>query len=338
MTIGKKSKFGTCATALSLLATVAVADGEVRLLSFEGYADDAWRVPFEEATGCKVAVSFAGGVDEMFAKMAGSDGSDFDLVSIDTSLFPRYADAGLIQAYDDTKIPNLVNLLDAFQNVEAVKDGETRYGIPVAWGSQGLIYDADEMSGAPTSWGAMWDPENAQRVIALDDSNNNIVMAALLLGFEDPYTLSEEQMAQVKDKLIELKGNLLSYYAGFDEGVAIWESGAATMMFSMGEPQIGQLRERGYNAVYSIPEEGAVGWLDTWALSAGAEDLDCAHAWVNFVLQPEVGAALNEKFGYGPTTIEAKGMEYADNLVWLKPVEDMDARVRLWNEVKAAVQ
>ncbi|MBG6176597.1 putative spermidine/putrescine transport system substrate-binding protein/spermidine/putrescine transport system substrate-binding protein [Labrenzia sp. EL_208] len=334
-----KLKFPMMAVCLATFAIGSTASAqEVRLLAFEGYADDAWRVPFEEASGCKVAVSYVGGVDEMFAKMAGSDGTDFDLVSIDTSLYPRYAEAGLLQAFDDQKLSNLNNLLPAFQEVAAVQDGEKRLGIPIAWGSQGLIYDADELSDAPTSWGAMWDPENAQRVIALDDSNNNIVMAALYLGFDDPFDLTDEQMVQVRDKLIDLKGNLLSYYAGFEDGVAVWESGAATMMLSMGEPQLGQLRERGYNAVYSIPKEGAVGWLDTWALSAGAGDLDCAHAWADYSLRPEVGEVLNSKYGYGPTTMEAEGLDYADNLVWLKPVEDMDARVRLWNEVKAATK
>lgn len=335
MLLHKKSLIVGLGLVLSAQATIA---SEVRLLAFEGYADDAWRKPFEKASGCKVSVSYAGGVDEMFAKMAGSDGEDFDLVTIDTSLFPRYGKAGLLQPYDKSRLKNLGNLLPAFQNVNEVMVDGKLLGVPVAWGSQGLIYDADELSEAPNSWAAMWDPANAQRVIALDDSNNNIVMAALLLGFKDPFNLSKDEMSQIRDKLIELKGNLLSYYAGFEEGVAIWESGAAKMMFSMGEPQIGQLKERGYNAVYSIPKEGAVGWLDTVALSSGAKDLDCAHAWVDYVLRPEVGTLLNSKYGYGPTTVKAKGMSYADQLVWLKPVEDMDARVRLWNEVKAAVK
>lgn len=333
----KTLKLTTVCAAALVAATMANAQ-EVRILAFEGYADDAWRVPFEESSGCKVAVSYVGSVDEMFAKMAGSEGADFDLVSIDTSLFPRYIEAGLLQPYDESKLANLGNLLPAFQQVAEVEHNGGRLGVPIAWGSLGLIYDADELSEAPTSWGAMWDPANAQRVIALDDSNNNVVMAALYLGIEDPFNLSKDQMAEVRDKLIELKGNLLSYYAGFDDGVAVWESGAATMMFSMGEPQIGQLRDKGFNAVYSIPDEGAVGWLDTWALSAGAKDLECTHAWADYTLRPEVGEALNSNYGYGPTTVEAQGLGYADKLVWLKPVEDMDARVKLWNEVKAATQ
>lgn len=328
---------GLAVSILALSAVGAVA-GEVRLLTFEGYADDGWREPFEAATDCSVSVSYASGVDEMFARMAGSDGTDFDLVSIDTSLYPRYREANLIQQYDRSKFENLGNLLPAFQDVAAINDGDMMLGVPIAWGSQGLIYDADEMAEPPTSWNALWDPSNAQQVIALDDSNNNIVMAALVLGYENPFDLDEDQMAAIRDKLIELRGNLLSYYAGFEDGVAVWESGAAKMMFSMGEPQLGQLKERGYNVVYSIPEEGAVGWLDTWALSSGAEDLDCAHAWVDYMLRPEVGEALNADYGYGPTTVEAEGLSYADRLVWLQPVEDMDARVQLWNEVKAAIQ
>ena len=88
---------------------------------------------------------------------------------------------------------------------------------------------------------------------------------------------------------------------------------------------------------YLIPEEGGIGWLDTWALSKGAQDLECAHAWANFFLQPWVGALMTKKYGYGNTTSKTEGLDYADRLTWLAPAEDFNKRNRIWNEVKAAV-
>jgi len=324
------------ASAAALTIAGAASAQEVRLFSFEGYAEPEWVDAFEEETGCEVQATYTGSVDEMFARMVGSDGADFDLISIDTSLFGRYHGQGLIQPYDMSKIPNAENLLPAFQNVdEAVIDGET-YGVPIAWGSLGLIYDEDVFPEGVDSWQALWAPQNAGQVLALDDANNNVTNAAIVLGIDDPFNLSDEEFEMVKEKLIEMKDNLISYYAGFEEGVNIWENSNASLMFSMGEFQNVELAERGYDTNYIIPEEGGIGWLDTWAISKGAEDLDCAHAYVNWFLNGETGAMLTELKGYGNTTSTSEGLDYADRLIWLAPVEDFDRRVEVWNEVKAA--
>jgi putative spermidine/putrescine transport system substrate-binding protein/spermidine/putrescine transport system substrate-binding protein len=106
-------------------------------------------------------------------------------------------------------------------------------------------------------------------------------------------------------------------------------------MFSMGEFQAVDLKERGYNVAYIIPDEGGVGWLDTWAMSKGVQDPDLAHAWVNFFLDKSVGQRVSEKYGYGNTTSESEGLDYADKLTWLRPAEDFAKRTEIWNEVKA---
>ncbi len=326
----------TGAILAAMLAAPALAgEGEVRIFTFEGYTDSEWVSKFEEQSGCKVRSTFTGSVDEMFAKMRGSDGADFDLISIDTSLFGRYIEQGLIQPYDMSKISNTSNLLGAFQSVdEAAHDGDV-YGVPIAWGSLGLIYDKDEVNPPPTSWDILWSEDYAGRIIVLDDTNNNIVNTAIILGFEDPFNLNEEQLQAVKAKLIDQKKSLMSYFAGFEEGNNIWESGNAVLMFSMGEFQAVDLRERGYNVEYIIPDEGGVGWLDTWALSTGASDLACAHQYVNFYLEPWVGERMTEKYGYGNTTSETQGLDYASRLTWLAPPEDPNRRTEVWNEVKA---
>ena len=149
------------------------------------------------------------------------------------------------------------------------------------WGSLGLIYDKDEVDPPPTSWEVLWDEQYAGRIIVLDDTNNNIVNAAIILGYEDPFNLTDEQLETVKQKLIEQKKVLLSYFAGFEEGNNVWESGNAVLMFSMGEFQAVDLEKRGYNVAYIIPEEGGVGWVDCWAISKGGRNKDLANALVD---------------------------------------------------------
>lgn len=221
-----------------------------------------------------------------------------------------------------------------------MKDGK-HFGIPFAWGSLPLVYDKKAFpNGAPDSWQVMWDPQYTQQMIALDDANNSITNAAIMMGLKDPFNLSAAEFDQVKAKLIEQKKLLLTYYAGFDDGVNIFASSGIKLMFSMGEPQVPSLKKKGVDAALTIPKEGAIGWLDCWTISAGARDVGLAQAWINACLDKSVGKFLSANEGYGNTTNEDEnkkaGLTYADKLVFLQAPEDFQKRVAVWNEVKAA--
>jgi spermidine/putrescine-binding protein len=331
---------GGAALATPFLGGVSRAAGDFRILTWEGYTEPEWVKPFEEKHGVKTSIVYAGSVDEMFAKMQGSKGADFDIVAFDTSAFARYLDASLLAPLDLAKIPNAANLQPAFTSVEPVMRGGAQYGIPFAWGSLPLVYDKVAFPTAPDSWSVMWDPANAQQIIALDDANNSIVLAAMVLGLKDPFNLSDAEFDQVKAKLIEQKKLLLTYYAGFDDGVAVFAQSGIKAMFSMGEPQVPGLKAKGVDAAFVIPKEGAIGWLDCWTISSGTSNLDLAHAWIDACLDKSVGAYLSDKKSYGNTTDEEankrSGFTYADKLVWLKTPENFEKRIAVWNEVKAA--
>src|SRR5579885_2904544 len=326
--------------ALGAPSIVSAKAGELRIMTWEGYAEADWVKPFEQSHGVKCQIAYTGSVDEMFAKVQGSKGADYDVIAFDTSSFARYIQNKLIRPIDLAKVPNSANLDPAFRSVDVLQDGDRRWGVPFAWGSLTLIYDKKAFPTPPESWEVLWDPANAQQVISLDDANNCITLAALILGFKDPFNLSEEQFAQVKAKLIAEKKNLLTYYAGFDDGVNIFAQNNIKAMFSMGEPQVKSLAAKGVDAALTIPKEGAIGWLDCWTVSAGARDVDLAHAWIDACLDRKVGRYLTEKEGYGNTTDVAAnqkaGLTYGDKLTFLKTPENFAKRVTLWNEVKAA--
>lgn len=317
------------------------AENKLRVLTWEGYAEAEWVKPFEEKHGASVSVTYVGSVDEMFAKMQGSKGADFDVVSFDTSSFKRYIDNGLIQPIDMAKVKNASNLTSAFQDVPAVMRGSKQYGVSFSWGSLPMVYDKSQFSTAPDSWEVMWDSENAQQIIALDDANNSITMAAIMLGYETPFNLSATQFAAVKEKLIQQKRLLLTYFAGFDEGINIFADSKIKAMFAMGEPMVAGLKEKGVDAAMVIPKEGAIGWLDCWEISAGTANLDLAHAWIDAVLEVNVGTFLTEKYSYGNAVDEKAnqntGFTYGDKLTFLETPEDFNRRVEIWNEVKAAM-
>ena len=88
------------AGAVAALPRIASAKAsELRILTWEGYAEPDWVKPFEAANGVKCQIVYIGSVDEMFAKMQGSKGADYDVVAFDTSSFARYIENKLIQPH-----------------------------------------------------------------------------------------------------------------------------------------------------------------------------------------------------------------------------------------------
>src|SRR5262245_28254832 len=128
---------------LAVLASVVAGPSyaeTLRILAYEGYADQDWIDAFEKKTGADVNVVFASSPEEMFAKMQGSGGADYDMVAIDTSIIKRYIENGLVQPIDESKLSNLPNLLPDFSGIPQTKPNGKRYAVPIAWGSLGLIY------------------------------------------------------------------------------------------------------------------------------------------------------------------------------------------------------
>lgn len=330
--------------ALGLAAALAVgqpawAAKELRILSWEGYADPDWVEAFEQEYDADVSVVFVGTDDEIWAKIKGSEGQDFDIFAINTAQLQRYIDAGLTTPFDLDKLPNQKSALPRFQDLIKVtgvmRDGKV-YAIPYAFDAIGLIYDVEKVDPAPTSMAALWEPQYQGRVLAYDNGEHNFSFTALLMGIDDPFHLSEEQLQEIKARLIDLKHNVLTFYTTPDEALQLYENNDVALIWAnYGQQQVKAMQDAGAPIAYVNPKEGALAWLDTWALTSGVRDQDLAEAWVDFTLRPEISGALSERTGFGNTVTPFASAEADDKLIWLEAVEDPTRRSDLWNEVKA---
>ncbi len=239
----------------------------------------------------------------------------------------------------NAKLPNLKSQLPQFQDLTkisgVVRDGKA-YGIPFAFGSIGLIYDKDRVDPPPTSWNVLWDPKYKQKVIVSDTSEVGISMVAMSLGVKNPYHLSDEQFSQVKGRLSALRDNMLSYYSSLEESLQVYEAGNVDLIFSpWGEQAAGTFRKAGHNVGYAIPNEGASGWIDVWAMTKGVQNEELALAWINFVYEKHISPELTKRFSLGNTVTESPDFDYTNRLLWSEQVEDFTKRNDIWNAVKA---
>lgn len=326
--------------AMGIVSAEGVEAKELRILAWQGYADDDWVKEFEQKTGADVSVVFIGTDDEIWAKIKGSEGADFDLFAVNTAQLQRYIDAGLTTPIDLDKVPNQKGQLPIFNDLANVKgvmrDGKV-HAIPFCFDSIGLIYDTDKVSPAPTTMDVLWDPKYKGKVLAYDNGEHNFSFTALTLGIADPFHLDAAQLDEIKAKLIALKGNVLSFYSTADEALQIYQNNDVALIWAnYGQQQVKAMQSAGAHVAYVNPSEGALAWLDTWALTSGVVDKDLAEQWIDFVLQKQIGEQLSERTGFGNTVTPSPNAGANDKLIYLEAVEDPTRRSDLWNEIKAA--
>jgi putative spermidine/putrescine transport system substrate-binding protein len=325
----------------ALLAAPPAQAKELRIMAWQGYADDDWVQEFEEKTGADVEVAFIASDDEIWAKMMGSEGKDFDIFAVNSAQLQRYIDAGLTTPIDLAAIPNQPATLPRFNDLTKVQ-GITRDGkvhaIPFAFdASGGLIYDKGKVQPTPTSMSILWDPKYQGKVLAYDNGEYNFSFTALVMGFPDPFNLTPEQYEQIKAKLIALKSNVLTFYTNMDDGTQIYQNNDVALIWAnFGRLQVKAMEAAGANIGYIIPDEGALAWLDTWALTSGVKEKELAEQWINFLLEKRISAAMSERTGYGNTVTETDVANPDDKLIYVEPVENPTMRSDLWNEIKAA--
>lgn len=324
--------------ALSLLAGPAVAMEPLRILTWPGYADQDLVREFERRHKVRVEVTFVGTDDALWEKLTGNGGGHFDVLAANTAELTRFIDNGFVAPLDLANIPNTRHQLPRFRDLASIPGihrGGRVYAVPYTYAEMGLIYNRRLVSEAPKSMGALWDPRYRGRVLAYDGSTHNFSLAALLLGLRNPFHMEERDFGRAVDKLIELRHNVLTFYTLPEEAVELFRENQVALVFAnFGDQQVKQLRNAGADIGYVIPREGALAWLDCWAVAKGTPNKKLAEAWIDFTLERPVSRALTQRQGLANTIDpSASGVAADSRIVWLEPVEDPVRRAALWNRI-----
>jgi putative spermidine/putrescine transport system substrate-binding protein len=328
---------------LSLLSAAGVAspesasDNVLRVLAWPGYADSDVVSAFETRFHAKVEVTFVDSDEALWSRMHSASPPPYDVLAANTAEIQRYTREKLLAPLDLSRIPNRQRQLPNFQQVSKIGglvSSKATYAIPFTYSSMGLIYDRKQFPSAPHSMLELWNPRYRGKVLDFNSAQHNFSFTALALGYRDPFQLSPMQTRVVARKLVDLRRNLLTYYTLPEEATALFVQHRAALMFgNYGTQQVELLRRAGADVGYVIPDEGALAWLDCWAVTRGSDIPDLAFAWINYMLEPAIGAVLTQRQGLANTLTPAPGSDAGQHLIWIQPVEDIARREMLWNRI-----
>lgn len=268
----------------------------------------------EADLGVTMKVDYFPSNEELITKLSAANGnSGFDIVVPTGPYVPQMIDKGLLLKLDKSQLPNITNIDPQYMGRDW--DPTNDYTVPKDWGSTGFIYDTTKIDRELTSWADYFDAcmnEFSGRCSVLDAAGN-VTGAYFWANGIDWTTEKAEDLDACEAFLVD---ELAQHLKGFDSypSTAIAQGTYDISMVWNGDARAtyGRLVDAGMNPddwkwVLGAPDTEL--WMDNYCVPTGAPNPEAAHAWINWLLTPEISIKDLSYHGYH------SGMKMIDQLI-----------------------
>ena len=305
--------FAQMTAVFAVLATSLPARAQDRVLNvynWTEYIDPAVLERFQKETGITVRYDVFDSLETLEAKLlAGHSGYDV-VVPSNEPTFSRLIRVGALAVIDRARVPNWNNLDAALMRGVENSDPGNRHGAIYLWGTTGIGVNPERVKAlAPDvpmdSWDLLFKPDNARRIapcgITMMDSAIDVIPGVLKYLGKSPDSADPADLAAVEHTLMGIRRYIKNFASGGAlEALASGQSCLA-LDYSGDVIQAAARAEEAGRAVhvrYVAPKEGAQLGFDMLAIPADAEHQDAALAFIDFLLRPDVMAAITNKVRY----------------------------------------
>lgn len=320
--------------------------GELNIYTWAEYVPQDIIDRFEEETGIRVNYTNFEANEEMLAKLETSGGGEYDIVIASDYIIKIAADEGLVMEIDKEKVPNYTNIDPIFQNF--FYDPENTLTVPYGPGIPLLVYDPSVVTCDITGYESLWDP-SLQDSVALMDSERVVMGMALKTMGQSFNTEDLDVIRAAGDKLMELAPNVRVLSQNQTQDFLLSGEVSAAFLFTS-QVVLALNQDPDLKVVY--PEEGLGFGVDAAFIPSQAPNSDNAHAFLNFILDGEVGAEVSQQtyylcpnkasYEYLPEEFQKSLVISADDIPNGEFIQDVGAEAtslheEIWTEFKAAL-
>ncbi len=335
---------GLAATLGAVSVTVAAAQSArvVNVYNWSDYIDPQVLAQFSKDTGIRVQYDTFDSNDTLETKLlAGKSGYD---VVVPTAYFlERQIKAGVFQKLDKSKLENLANVWPDIAKRLAVYDPGNQYAVNYMWGTTGIGYNVKAMrerlgpQAKIDSWDVVFKPENLAKFkdcgVHMLDSSDDIMPAALHYLGLNPNSTEPKELERTADLMMKIRPNVRKFHSS--EYLNALAGGEICLVVGWsGDIKQAQKRaaeaKNGVEIGYAIPKEGAQMFFDNLAIPKDAVHVAEAHAFIDYLLKPEVAAKNSNLVAYANGNLASQ--KFIDKAVLDDPsvYPDADTMTRLY--------
>ena len=326
-------------------------DGDLVYFNWADYLDPGVLKGFQEEYGVKVIESNFDSMEGMYAKI--NAGNQYDITFPIAKWVAKMRREGKLRAIDKDQLSNAeqVYYSGSYFN-DPWYDAKSAVSVPFTVYKIGVGWRTDKIDTMTGSWNDLWNEQGAGHIFTLDDQDEALAMAALLLGY-DVNTAKASELDEIKKLLISQK----KYLRGYSSDDVNNMSGGDAWIHHMWSGDFLYVREalakKKTDYDFEAPKEGTPINSDAYAIPANAKHPGTAMLFIDWLLRPE-NAVKNIQYLYYPFPVKdavaafndlAKDVPDADldvkdlenpDVFRLLPADQVQARAAVWTEVKAS--
>jgi spermidine/putrescine-binding protein len=307
------------AVGLLVLAGQASAQAVVNIYNWSDYIAEDTLAEFQQASGIKPVYDVFDSNETLEGKLlAGNSG--YDVVVPSNHFLSRQIKAGVFQKLDKSRLPHWNNLDPQLLERLQANDPGNQYAVPYLWGTNGIGYNVAkvrEVLGIERieSWDVLFEPENLAKLkacgVSFMDSADELYPAMLNYMGLAPDSTRIKDYKDAERKLQALRpyityfhsSRYISDLANGNICIAFGYSGDVFQAISRAEEA-----GNGIELAYVVPREGGNLWFDMLAIPSDAKNVEQAHAFIDYLLQPQVIADVSEYVGYANPNTQADAL------------------------------
>ncbi|PZU88507.1 MAG: spermidine/putrescine ABC transporter substrate-binding protein PotF [Shinella sp.] len=348
--------------AIAFAGAAKAEDRVVHVYNWSDYIDESILEDFTKETGIKVVYDVFDSNEILETKLL-AGGSGYDVVVPTAPFLARQIQAGVFQKLDKSKLPNLKNMWPMVSERLAKYDPGNEYAVNYMWGTTGIGYNVDKVKAALgdvkiDSLDVLFKPENAEKLKAcginiLDASDETFAISMNYAG-KNPDSKETADLEAGGDVYMKIRPSVKTFNSSaYIDDLANGDI-CITLGWSGDVLQAKARAEEANNGVkidYVIPKEGTYMWFDNLAIPADAKNVEEAHAFINYLMKPEVIAKASNYVQYANGNLASQQFidesvfkntsvypdeQTMEKLFTISPYGPKEQRVlnRIWTQIK----
>ncbi len=309
-------------TMQSVMAAGEKESSELNIFMWGDYISKDLVANFEKENNCTINLSYMSDNADSITKLTAGAGKDYDLIMTCDAYMESLINGGYLEKLDSSKLPN------AEANInKAYWSGQNRdYCVPYLMNYIYVVYDTERCPVEITSYNDLINPAMKGQIGSVDGARNLFPIALIALGY-DPNSRVESEIAEAYEWLLKYNDNVLAY--GSTEQNIV--NGTVSCMLTYDGNASWAMKELGDNnnlTIAPFKKDAVQLGFDLYVIPKGAQHMDLAYKFLNYICDPEVMAGNLAEFPYScpnDAAIEAAGVSYSGD-----PAFDFDYKTNIF--------
>jgi len=328
-------------------------EGALYMYNWADYVDPENIETFKERFGVTEFTydTFASN-DELLTKLQGGATGLYDVGAPTAEFVPAMVEQGFIQKIDWSKVPNQRYINEQFKGLWW--DPNDEYQLPKDWGTTGIAVRTKVVQEDVSSWKKFFEvaPKYSGRIVIVDSPGDVFVAPLKALGYS-LNSVDPKELEEARKLLLDLAPHVLALDSDTYDQKLRTEEAVLGLTWTGG---VADLRdeEETKDTKYIIPSDGTLYWMDTWVIFADPPHPEAAHAFLNFIHEPDIQAKETVTNRYATPNDEAKKLvpeEILNDPTVFVPQEVFDSgllegaqdtstdplRIEIWEAFKSSI-